>query len=51
MDSHNGSKRDVQCYYCNKYGHYQTDCYKEQREESQTNYEDEYYLLNIYIII
>jgi gag-polypeptide of LTR copia-type len=40
-DSHNGSKRDVQCYYCNKYGHYQAACYKKQREESQANYKEE----------
>jgi hypothetical protein len=27
--------------YCNKYGHYQVECYKKQRDESQANYAEE----------
>ncbi|KAJ4789254.1 polyprotein [Rhynchospora pubera] len=28
-------KKDVECYYCHKFGHVQADCYKKQREEGQ----------------
>ncbi|KAJ1700426.1 hypothetical protein LUZ63_000205 [Rhynchospora breviuscula] len=34
-------RRDVQCYYCNKFGHFQSECYQKQREEGQVNYTEE----------
>ena len=34
-------KKDIQCYYCNKFGHYQYECYKKQRDETQAHYAEE----------
>jgi gag-polypeptide of LTR copia-type/Integrase core domain/GAG-pre-integrase domain len=35
------SKKNVQCYYCNRYGHYRAECYKKKRDEEQASYVEE----------
>lgn len=33
--------KDVECYYCHKYGHMQANCFKKQRESNQVSYTEE----------
>ncbi|KAJ1704767.1 hypothetical protein LUZ63_004546 [Rhynchospora breviuscula] len=34
-------RRDVECFYCHKFGHMQAECYKKQREEEKANLVEE----------